>query len=344
MPALTLVPFQLSFEGFGVSQGAVTGISGSGSGLSGDLEKEQRSGRQWLKSVESYCLWRAGESWRKVHTAEGRWNAVRWEYLDAARLITDILLTKATQTSRYPIRMISQSLQAVVLTHLPFEDLGTLEPRLLERGFQIQTIDVTTAHFPLPQAASCDLLIVLGGPIGVYDAPAYPFLTDELDCIRRRLEAKEPTLGICLGAQLMAGAMGARVYPGERGPEIGWFPIQSPTGSTPPEWFKVLFRSGLHLFHWHGDTFDMPAGAICTAETQWYCNQAFSIENFALGLQFHPEVTAQGLERWYVGHAWELASRKISVPELRAGASRHASALAEAAHEFWNGWLNSLFG
>lgn len=240
--------------------------------------------------------------------------------------------------------MVSQSLHAVVLTHLPFEDLGTLEPRLLERGFQIQTIDVTTARFPLPQAASCDLLIVLGGPIGVYDAPAYPFLTNELDCIRRRLEAQTPMLGICLGAQLMAGAMGAHVYPGERGPEIGWFPIQPPAGQTPPEFFKVLFNSSLHLFHWHGDTFDMPAGATRRAETQHYQNQAFMIGDFALGLQFHPEVTAQGLERWYVGHACELGVKKISVPDLRAAAARHASALAEAAQQFWNGWLDSLFG
>lgn len=240
--------------------------------------------------------------------------------------------------------MTSRSLHAVVFTHLPFEDLGTLEPRLIERGFQIQMIDVTTARFPPSQAASCDLLIVLGGPIGVYDAPAYPFLTDELDCIRRRLEAQKPMLGICLGAQLMAGAMGARVYPGERGPEIGWFPIQSPAGLVPPEWFKALFHSGLHLFHWHGDTFDLPTSAVRLAETELYRNQSFTMGNFALGLQFHPEVTAQGLERWYVGHACELGVKKISIPELRAAAGRHASALAEAAQQFWNGWLDSLFG
>lgn len=239
--------------------------------------------------------------------------------------------------------MVSRSLHAVVLTHLPFEDLGTLEPRLLERNFEIEKVDVTTARFPLPQAAACDLLIVLGGPIGVYDAPAYPFLSDEIECIRKRLASQKPTLGICLGAQIMACALGAHVYPGERGAEIGWFPIQPPAGLRPPAWFKPLFHSGLHVFHWHGDTFGEPAQTTRLASTQLYPNQAFMRGNFALALQFHLEVTAEGLQRWYVGHACELSAKKISVPELRAAATQHAPALAEAAYQFWNGWLNSLF-
>lgn len=239
--------------------------------------------------------------------------------------------------------MALRHLQAVVFSHVPFEDLGTLEPRLLERGFEIHTVDVTTTRFPLPQADASDLLIVLGGPIGVYDAPAYPFLTAEVDCIRQRLVSRKPTLGICLGAQLMASALGARVYPGERGPEIGWFPIQPPAGMAPPPWFKFLFHSGLHLFHWHGDTFDKPFQAVGLAESHLYQNQAFAVEDFALALQFHPEVTAAGLERWYVGHACELSAKKISVPELRAAAIWHAPALAEAAGQFWIGWLDSLF-
>jgi GMP synthase (glutamine-hydrolysing) len=239
--------------------------------------------------------------------------------------------------------MANSSLQAVVFTHLPFEDLGTLEPRLIERGFQIDTVDITTAHFPLPQAKHCDLLVIMGGPIGVYEAAAYPFLTAELDCIRQRLAARKPTLGICLGAQLMAAALGARVYPGSNGPEIGWSPIQSPVGATPPPWFKPLLDSCIYLLHWHGDTFEIPSEAIRLAETQLYRNQAFSLENFALGLQFHPEVTAEGLERWYVGHACELGTKKISVSELRAAAARHAPLLADAARRFWNGWLDSLF-
>src|SRR5277367_1105327 len=116
--------------------------------------------------------------------------------------------------------MPSTSPQAVVFSHLPFEDLGSLEPEIQRRGFAIDTIDVTTAQFPLQESDSCDLLIVLGGPIGVYDSADYPFLAGEIDSIRQRLAAHKPTLGICLGAQLMASALGARVYPGTRGSEI----------------------------------------------------------------------------------------------------------------------------
>lgn len=213
----------------------------------------------------------------------------------------------------------------------------------MEREFQIETVDITTARFPLPQAKACDLLVVLGGPIGVYDAQDYPFLTAELEVIRGRLAARQPVLGICLGAQLMAAASGARVYPGLSGPEIGWSTIQAPALSTSPEWFKPLLNSGLQLFHWHGDTFDLPPGADHLAETNKYKNQAFTCGKFALGLQFHPEVTAEGLERWYVGHACELGSKKIAVPGLREAAARHAPALTEAARQFWNGWLDSLF-
>ncbi len=121
--------------------------------------------------------------------------------------------------------MPASPLQAVVFSHLPFEDLGSLQPALEQRGFAIQTIDVATARFPLPETERCDLLIVMGGPIGVYDSGDYPFLTGEIDALRQRLAARKPTLGICLGAQLMAAALGARVYHGDRGAEIGWFPI-----------------------------------------------------------------------------------------------------------------------
>ena len=119
------------------------------------------------------------------------------------------------------------SRRALALSHVAFEDLGSLEAPLRERGFAIETVDVATARFPLPQVECCDLLVVLGGPIGVYDRQEYPFLTSEIACIAARLAARRPVLGICLGAQLMAAALDARVYPGEHGAEIGWAPIEA---------------------------------------------------------------------------------------------------------------------
>jgi GMP synthase (glutamine-hydrolysing) len=229
-----------------------------------------------------------------------------------------------------------------VLSHLAFEDIGSLDAPLRERGFDIESVDVATARFPLLQVESCDLLVVLGGPIGVYDQQDYPFLKDEIACIGQRLAARKPILGICLGAQLIAAALSARVYPGQHGAEIGWSPLQAAPNANPPEWFAPLVTSGLSLFHWHGDTFDLPQGALHLAKTEIYANQAFAIGKFALGLQFHPEVTAVGLERWYVGHAYELHHAGIAAAHLRSSSREHVAALEQAAGRFWKLWLDYI--
>ncbi len=232
--------------------------------------------------------------------------------------------------------------RALVLSHVTFEDLGTFAAPLLARGFEIENLTCSEARFPLPQAASCDLLVVLGGPIGVYDQQNYPFLKDEIALIARRLASHKPILGICLGAQLMAAALGARVYPGRRGAEIGWSPLQPTPHSNPPAWFTPLLAPGLSVFHWHGDTFDLPSGALHLASTALYPHQAFALDNFALALQFHPEVTAAGLESWYVGHACELHHARISPANLRSSARQHSPALEIAAASFFNLWLDSI--
>jgi GMP synthase (glutamine-hydrolysing) len=238
--------------------------------------------------------------------------------------------------------MQTHSRRALVLSHVPFEDLGSLDKPLRERGFDVESVDVATARFPLPHAESCNLLVVLGGPIGVYDQQDYPFLKDELACISRRLQARKPILGICLGAQLMAAALGSRVYPGQQGAEIGWSPLQATANSDTPEWFAPLLEPGVSVFHWHGDTLDLPAAALHLAKSALYDSQAFAIGDFALGLQFHPEVTATGLERWYVGHASELRRAGISPAGLRRAAREHAAALEAAAERFWKLWLDCV--
>jgi GMP synthase (glutamine-hydrolysing) len=235
------------------------------------------------------------------------------------------------------------SRHALVLSHVAFEDLGSLEAPLRERGFEIESVLAATARFPLPQAEACDLMVVLGGPIGVYDDQDYPFLIDEIACIRERLAARKPILGICLGAQLMAAALGARVYPGQHGAEIGWSPLQAAPNILTPAWFAPLLTPGLSVFHWHGDIFDLPPGALHLAMSKIYENQAFAIGNFALGLQFHPEVSAAGLESWYVGHASELHHAGIAAASLRHAAQEHADALEEAAARFWKLWLDVVF-
>ena len=238
--------------------------------------------------------------------------------------------------------MTTPARRALVLSHVTFEDLGTFEAPLRARGFEIENVNCSTARFPLPQAGSCDLLVVLGGPIGVYDHQDYPFLKDEIECIAQRLAAHKPILGICLGAQLMAAALGARVYPGRHGAEIGWSPLQPAPNTNPPAWFAPLLAPGLSVFHWHGDTFDLPSGALHLAKTEIYANQAFALGDCALALQFHPEVTAEGLESWYVGHACELHHAGIAPARLRSATSQHAPVLQEAAARFFNLWLDSI--
>lgn len=238
--------------------------------------------------------------------------------------------------------MASTSRQALVLSHIGFEDIGTLRGPLLERGFSIDSVEAARVNLPLAGSNTCDLLIVMGGPIGVYQTADYPFLSEEITCISQRLNSGRPVLGICLGAQLLAAALGALVYPGMNGKEIGWFPIKSAQDSAMPHWFAPLVAPDLQILHWHGDTFDIPKGAIRLAGTERYENQAFTWKDNTLGLQFHPEVTAQGLESWYVGHAAELRQAGISVSELRMASEKHAPRLESAAKAFWNLWLDYI--
>jgi GMP synthase (glutamine-hydrolysing) len=228
---------------------------------------------------------------------------------------------------------------AIAIRHVPFEDLGLLGPLLERRGWRVSYREAGIDDLAARDLTDADLLVVLGGPIGAYEDAAYPWLADELRTIERRLGADKPVLGICLGSQLMARSLGARVY---RGPakEIGWAPLTlteagrrsclAPVGDMP-------------VLHWHGDTFDLPDGASLLASTALYSNQAFARGERALALQFHLEAGAAGLERWYIGHAAEIGSEPgLTVPDLRAQARRHAAALAPAAERCFTAWLDAI--
>jgi len=228
---------------------------------------------------------------------------------------------------------------AVVVRHVAFEDLGNLEPCLREKGYEIAYLEAGTD--PLGEAADrADILVVLGGPVGAYETDAYPFLRDETALLATRLGAGRPTLGICLGAQLMAQALGARVRPGPV-KEIGWSALRlTQAGRRSP----LAALEEVPVLHWHGDTFDIPTGARHLASTPAYENQAFSLGPNILALQFHPEARARSLERWYIGHACELSGAGVPVATLRAEAARHDALLQRAAHRLWKDWLAALDG
>lgn len=224
-----------------------------------------------------------------------------------------------------------------VVQHLLFEDLGSLDVVLRARGHAITYVqagvdDVGAAIETAP------ILVVLGGPIGVYEADRYPFLNDELAALTRRLQAQRPTLGICLGAQLMAGALGARVYPGGK-KEIGFSPLQlTPAGQGSP----LRHVGDTAVLHWHGDTFDIPEGAQCLAASAVYPHQAFAVGRHALALQFHIEAQTRTFERWLIGHTAELSSAGLDVNALRQQAHQFGPALESVAAQVLCDWLDGL--
>lgn len=225
----------------------------------------------------------------------------------------------------------------LAIRHVPFEDLGCLEVPLTESGYAIRYVDAPTTDFaPLAQA-NWDLLVVLGGPIGVYEQKDYPFLRDELRLLEAHLKRRAPTLGICLGSQLIAHALGARVHK-SRVVELGWKPLQLTAAGQD----SSLRHFTAPVFHWHGDTFELPAGARLLASTESCPHQAFSVGGTLLALQFHPEVSAPGLEQWYVGHAGELRALGLPLAALRQEAAHFAPALAKESAAFLRDWLGVL--
>lgn len=180
-------------------------------------------------------------------------------------------------------------LRARWLQHVPFEGLGHIETWLRRAGFEITGTRLYD-NDPLPDPAAVDFLIVMGGPMSVHDETRHPWLADEKRFIGRFLATGKPLLGVCLGAQLIASVLGARVIP-NRAKEIGWFPVE---GLPPRDPAAFRFPPAAEVFHWHGETFDLPPGAVHLARSRACENQAFQIGS-AVGLQFHLETTLESI-------------------------------------------------
>ena len=225
----------------------------------------------------------------------------------------------------------------LAIRHVPFEDLGSYALFLSDAGYSIQYVEAATADFTALAKRSWDLLVVLGGPIGVNDGADYPFLAPELNFVEARLKADAPTLGICLGSQFIAKALGAKVHRIKQA-EIGWSPLSlTEAGKASP--LKHLTGP---VFHWHGEAFDLPAGALNLASTALTPHQGFSWGKATLAMQFHPEVTQRGLEQWYVGNTSELRELDLKPGELRRGAAAHAAAMQEQGGLLLNDWLAGI--
>ncbi len=177
-------------------------------------------------------------------------------------------------------------MKAHYLQHVPFEGLGSIKQWLTSEGYAISSTQLYN-NACLPDLESIDFLIIMGGPMSIHDEVQYPWLTQEKLFIRRAIHAGIPVLGICLGAQLIASAMGAQVYPHDE-KEIGWHPIY---GIPSNETTCMNFPEKIDVFHWHGETFDLPTGALHLAKSDCCKNQAFQIGQSVIGLQFHLETT-----------------------------------------------------
>ncbi|MFA7060903.1 MAG: type 1 glutamine amidotransferase [Pedobacter sp.] len=187
-----------------------------------------------------------------------------------------------------------------VLQHVPFEGIGSMALWLDEHSADVSYTRFYMGH-ALPQAKDFDLIIVMGGPMSVNDEASLPWLKPEKLFIREAIEQGLSVLGVCLGAQLIASALGARVYSNPQ-KEIGWFQIES----TPNMMNSFCFPEKCTVFHWHGETFDLPSGAVRLAKSFACENQAFQIGQHVIGLQFHLEITPEGVQAILVNCSEEL--------------------------------------
>jgi GMP synthase (glutamine-hydrolysing) len=226
----------------------------------------------------------------------------------------------------------------LAVRHVAFEDLGMLGPLVAARGYGVRWLEAGVDPIDAAIFAEPDIVVVLGGPIGVYEADAYPFIADEISAVAARLKANKPTLGICLGAQMMAAALGARVAPGPV-KEIGWAPL---TLTAAGQASVIAPLGTLPVLHWHGDNCDLPAGCERLAATTHCPVQAFSRTPTQLALQFHIETDPARLEQWLIGHTVELGKAGIDPRDLRAQVRVHGAATAAAGRVVLSAWLDSV--
>jgi len=205
----------------------------------------------------------------------------------------------------------------LVFQHVSFEILGTLHPLLKARGFRIRYANFGRHPHARAEIARYNGLVVLGGPMNVDDLERHPHLAVEVELIQQAIEQGLPVLGICLGAQLIAKALGARVH-ANGGKEIGWYDV-SPTLAAKDDPLFRDFGEMEKIFQWHGDVFELPAGAVHLATSQRCPHQAFRYGTNVYGLQFHLEVDEHLIERWLTvpAHCAELNEEHINPETIR---------------------------
>jgi GMP synthase (glutamine-hydrolysing) len=232
--------------------------------------------------------------------------------------------------------------KALILYHGKRERAETFTTIFEELGWEQREIFTPEESLAEIDPLEPDLLVVMGGPMGVYELDKYPFLEGEIKFLKTRLERDLPVLGICLGSQLIAAALGGSVYQGRAGKEIGWAPLElSIAGENHP--VRHLSGEKTNMFHWHGDTFQLPQSATLLASSMAYENQIYAVGN-ALALQCHPEVTAPQLEKWLAHEMSEVGESILckDIERIREQTEKHVKILNAQTRLMMNEWLQSV--
>ena len=190
------------------------------------------------------------------------------------------------------------------LQHEPFEGLGSMEAWFCSRGAALSATHLYRGE-GLPAPAAFDWLVIMGGGMSVNDEASLPWLVAEKELVRRAIAEGKRVLGVCLGAQMIASALGAKVYR-NRVKEVGWWPLKRAAGAATHPLGAVL-PDGAEVFHWHGEVFDLPTGAVRLASSEASANQAMAVGGRVLGLQFHLETTEESARELIAGSAGDLA-------------------------------------
>lgn len=232
-----------------------------------------------------------------------------------------------------------------VFQHVPYEGLGTFEQVFQELGVELRRIfswKEDLRSLQVSEASDCDGIIVMGGPMSANDGRELPFIREELRIIEETLKAQRPFLGVCLGSQLLAKALGMRVHRGEK-KEIGWYPLwMRPEAKGDP--LLGGFPQRLEMFQWHGETFELAAGSVLLASSELFLHQAFRYGAKAYGLQFHAEMTAEMISDWYREGKGEISSSGLEAnwQDIAGLNAKHLGALNRYAEATARGFVSLL--
>ncbi len=230
-------------------------------------------------------------------------------------------------------------MSVLILKNTPIEGPGTIEDFLRECGIEYRVIELSRQ--PLPPVENFDTLVIMGGPMSVNEADKYPYIAEEIDLVKDFIKKGKKVLGICLGAQIMAKAMGSDVYPGSE-KEIGWYDIEVNGNGIKDVLINKLAvhpRAGdywkrFKVFQWHGETFDVPKGANHLARSEQYPNQAFRYGTKAYAFQFHIEATKEMIYTW-------LENEPVDMEKITRDTELFYQDYSGRAHNFYKTFFGS---